>query len=460
MGVKQKALRINLDGSIYGTFAEIGAGQDVAANFFKAGGASGTIAKTMSAYDMAFSDAIYGEETSGRYVSEARLITMLQKEYSLLPLRLENKIHEKRFFSFADTVTTLNFQKTNEAHGWMGIRFQTEPNSELNDLVLHIRMLDTDTLLQQQALGIVGVNLIYGCYFLKENPEQLLLSLKDDLNPGRIEIDAIRFSGPAFAKVDNRIMSLNLVQHGFTDAAVFGPDGQVKQPAEAFYKKHILAVRGRFRPLTKANLDLMNQGKKAFENETEVDDNLIVPLAELTLRNLSDDGTTIDPKDFLDRVDILCSMGQTVMISNFHEYYKLVGYLSKFSKKQMALVLGLPNLEYIFDENHYSGLRGGILEAFSALFGPNIKLYIYPTQSDTNGIETLENFAVTGCNSHLLKYLMDKGKIVAINNFDPSVLSIHNDEVLSKIKTGDTSWENDVPEKVAQLIMEKGLFLS
>ena len=269
IGTKQKALQINLDRSIYGSFAEIGAGQDVAANFFKAGGASGTIAKTISAYDMAFSDAIYGEEASGKYVCEPRLMKMLNREYKLLQVRLVEQAEEKRFFAFGNTVSALNYQKTNDAHGWIGLRFQLEPGGAFNDVVIHVKMLDNDNILQQQALGVIGVNLIYACYNYVNDPEQLLLSLLDDLSNDKIEIDMIRFQGPDFKEVDNRLMSLYLVKHGYTKAAVFGPDGNVMQPYDALSKKHIVAIRGRFRPVTNIFSDMLKKGLSQFENEED-----------------------------------------------------------------------------------------------------------------------------------------------------------------------------------------------
>lgn len=458
LGTKQKALRINLEGPIYGSFAEIGAGQDVAANFFKSGGASGTIAKTISAYDMAFSDAIYGEEESGRYVCEPRLLKMLTREYKLLQIRLTEQAAGKTFFSFADTVAALNYQKTNEAHGWLGLRFQLKSNTAPNDLIIHVRMKDTDNVLQQQALGVIGVNMIYACYFYNESPETMLLSLMDDLATDRIEIDTIRFDGPDFKSVDNRLMSLYLVKHGFTNAALFGPDGKVLQPAEAFYKKHIVAVRGRFRPLTTANLDMINKGKKQFENEPDVDDDTLVSLSELTLRNLSDGGEAIDEKDFLDRVDILCSLGQTVMISNFHEYYRLVAYLAKFTKKRMALIMGLPNMDYIFDEKHYKNLTGGILEAFATLFGPEIKLYIYPTVDDKGRVNNISDFKTSPHLSHLYQYLLEADKIADVKEFDKNLLSIYNDNVLKMIQSGEKGWEEMVPPLVGKLIKQNNLF--
>ncbi|MBC8112449.1 MAG: TonB-dependent receptor, partial [Verrucomicrobia bacterium] len=349
LSTRQKALKINLDRRIYGSFAEIGAGQEVAAMFFKSGGASGTIAKTISAYDMTFSDAIYGVEESGRYVCEPRLIKMLNREYNLLHVRLgEKRGEDTTFFAFADTVSALNFQKTNEGHGWIGMRFQTEPFGEYNDLVLHIRMLDNDNVLQQQAIGTIGVNLIYACFYYYKSPELLLKSLMDDLTD-RLEIDMLRVTGPDFKNVDNRLIALQLVRNGFTNAAMFGADGQVIQPSEVLYKKHIVAIRGRFRPFTHVNMDMLQKGIAHFLQEPDVNEEKVMVISELTLSNLTA-GEDIDEKDFLDRVDILCSLGQTVMISNYQEYYKLAAFLSRFTKLKMGFLLGITNLQWIFEE--------------------------------------------------------------------------------------------------------------
>jgi len=458
IGTKQKALQINLDRSIYGSFAEIGAGQDVAADFFKAGGASGTIAKTISAYDMAFSDAIYGEEASGKYVCEPRLMKMLNREFKLLNVRLTESASEKRFFAFADTVSALNFQKTNDAHGWIGLRFQLTPNGGFNDVVIHVNMLDNDNILQQQALGVIGVNLLFGCYHYYDNPEKLLLSLLDDLSKDRIEIDMIRFEGPDFKEVDNRLMSLYLVKHGYTQAAVFGPDGKVMQPYDALSKKHIVAVRGRFRPVTNIFSDMLKKGVTQFEQEPDVDDDKICVLSELTLKSLENETHKIDEKDFLDRVDILCSLGQTVLISNFHEYFKLVDFLSQFSKLKMALVMGMPNLEYIFEEKHYKEVPGGIMSAFGCLFGQNIKLYLYPTIDENGEIIHLKNFQPEVHLNGLFQYLLENQKLAEIQNYDEKLMNIRTDKVLEMIQSGGDEWVPLVPKSVAKMIKENSLF--
>ncbi|MBU1822894.1 MAG: TonB-dependent receptor [Bacteroidetes bacterium] len=459
LGTKQKALRINLDPRLYGSFAEIGAGQETAAIFFKAGGASGTVAKTMSAYDMTFSDAIYGTEESGRYVCEPRLIKMLNKEYSLLEKRLAEKRGDStQFFSFANTVVALNYQKTNEPHGWIGLRFQLQPGGPYNEVVVHVRMLDNENVLQQQALGIIGVNLIYGCFYYHQSPDTLLLSLMDDLSPERIEIDMIRFSGPDFMGVDNRLMSLHLVKNGFTNAALFGPDGGALQPSEAFYKKHILLMRGRLRPITNVHIDLIENGTKQFLAEPDVDGSRVLMVSELTLQNLQSDDETIDEKDFLDRVDILCSMGHQVMISNFHEYYRLVAYLSKLTRLKTGLLLGIPSLQDIFEESHYAHLPGGILESFATLFSRKVKLLIYPTLREDDSIYTCQNFEVPDNLKPLFQYLVINDKIEDIRNYKVEHMRWTTDQVLAMVKSGEPGWEELVPDSVAEIIKDRCLF--
>lgn len=462
IGTKQKALAINLDPAIYGSFAEIGAGQDVAANFFKAGASSGTIAKTMSAYDMIFSDAIYGVQETRRYVSEPRLKAMLDREYGLLLERLSvQRGDSTTFFAFSDTVSALNYHKTNEGHGWMGVRFQLKPNAPYNDVVIHVKLLDNDNNLQQQAVGVLGVNLIYACFYYHNNPPVFLRSLMDDLFTDRIQIDMIRFEGPDFTKVDNRLMSLHLVKYGFSDAALFGPDGKNMQPSEVLHKKHTVVIRGRFRPLINVHLDMLNTGVKQFMQEADVDKNNVVVITELTLQALkerdADLNAEIDEKDFLDRVDILCSLGQTVLISNFHEYYKLVAYLSKITKLKLGVVLGYPNLEYIFSEEHYQDLPGGILESFATLFSRKVKLFIYPTLRD-GVIWNCLRFYPPPHLIDLYRYLIANNKIEDIRHYNENNLHVETDSVLQLIKQGTPGWEEFVPPEVATMIKERCLF--
>lgn len=454
---QEKALRINLSKAIYGSFAEIGAGQEVAANFFKVGGASGTIAKTMSAYDMKFSDAIYGQ--GDRYVCEDRLIRMLNHEYVLLPERLPHRIQDTRFFAFADTVEVLNFERTNQGHGWIGLRFQKKPEGPSNDCIIHVKMHDTDPLQQQLSLGIVGVNLLYACVFMHDL-EKMIVSLLDGLTTKRIEIDMFRLNGPDFTHVDNRLMALKLVKNHLTKAAMFGPDGNVMQPSEALYKKNVLVLRGRFRPVTHVNADMLLTSRRKFRNEPDVDRAKMVVITELTLNDLSPDGK-IDERDFLHRVDIICSLGQNVMISNYFEYYRLVDYLSKITKgKKIGLILGIYALQKIFEEKTYENIRGGILECFSSLFGTNVKLYIYPALRSDNSLFTLKDFESTLPPNlkSLFRYIMDNNKMEDIQDANTHNLNIISDNVLAMIRKGEPGWEKFVPHKVGEAIKEQGLF--
>ena len=376
----RKALTVNLNEQQYGTFAEIGAGQEVARMFFQAGGASGTIAKSISAYDMAFSDAIYGK--APRYVSKERLALMLSHEYDLLIQRLAAQRGERTtFFVFADTVATKSYKGNNEAHGWMGVRFQSEPGGPPSDIVLHVRMWDRENVLQQQALGIIGVNLIYGAFYYRQDPRRLIQSLLDNLGSDRIEVDMCRFSGPAFPGVDNRLMSLHLVRHGLTNAVMYSPNGDVLQPSEVLYKKAILVERGSFRPVTHVNVDMLNCATAQFVQEPLVKGKDVMVLMEITMNNLLAAGA-IDGADFLSRVDVLGDIGFTVLISNYSEYYRLTSYFRRYTKEMIGVAMGINNLLEIFNEKYYENLEGGILESFGRLFRNAVKLYVYPMRQE------------------------------------------------------------------------------
>jgi len=456
--IKDKALRINLNENIYGTFAEIGAGQETVRHFFRAGASSGTIAKAMSAYDKDFSDAIYGIETDGRYVTESRLKKMLAHETQLIEERLERDKHpNKIFFSYANTVATIDFAKQFKGHGWVGINFQVEPDEEYNEIVLHIRFKETDAKLQQETLGILGVNLIHGAFYKYNDPKKLLRYLYDHLDKDQLEIDTINFSGPRFADVDNRLMSLQLVKNGMTDAVMFGPDGNNILPAEVLYKKNILALRGSFRPVTKVNMNMFKKSFNMFIEEKKVDKENTFVIFEITLSNLKAEGE-IDERDFLDRAELLCSLGQTVMISNFQEYFKVVEYFSNFTKARMGLAMGVNNLVDIFDEKYYRHLSGGILEAFGKLFYRDLKVYLYPMKDEDGTIINSENLKVHPRMKELYKFFKFNGKVVDIADFDEKNLEIFSREVLKMIANGEDGWEKMLPEGIDKLIKEYNLF--
>jgi hypothetical protein len=457
--IENKCLRINLNENIYGTFAEIGAGQETVRNFFRVGDASGTIAKTISAYDKDFSDAIYGIEDDRRYVTENRLKSILSFETGLIENRISREKHpDKLFFSYANTVTTIDFAKKYKGHGWMGIRFQTQPKEEYSEIILHVQFHETLAVLQQITIGTMGVNLIHGAYYLHDDPKNLLNHLYDQLDKDQIEIDTINFTGPVFEKVDNRLMSLQLVKNGMTDAVMFAPDGHNVLPANVLYKRNILTLRGSFRPVTKVNMSMYEKSLKLFLNEKKVDKDQVMVIFEMTLSNLRAEGE-IDEKDFMDRAKLLCSLGQTVMISNFQEYYKVVEYFAQHTSERMGLTMGVNTFIDIFDERYYRHLSGGILEAFGKLFFKDLKIYLYPLKDpETGEITTSENLKVHPRMKELYKFFKDNGRVVDITDYEPSILDINSREVYQMILDGKSGWEKLLPESTAQLIKEKNLF--
>ena len=456
--IEAKALRINLNEHIYGTFAEIGAGQEVARHFFRVGGASGTIAKTISAYDKNFSDNIYGEDEDGRYVTETRLSKMLNHEMQLLENRIPRSEHpNKMFFTYANTVTTIDFAKKFKGHGWMGIRFQTGPDKAYSEITLHVRFHQTEARFQQESIGIMGANLIYGAFYKHDEPKKLLKYLYDHLDKDAIEIDTINFSGPNFEGVDNRLMSLQLVKKGMTEAVMFNPNGNNILPARELYKKNILALRGSFRPVTKVNIDMFEKSLEVFLKERDVDENKTVVIFEITLSNLTSQGE-IDEKDFMDRAKLLCSLGHIVMISNFKEYYRLVDYLSQYTKKQMALAMGVNSFVEIFDENYYTDLSGGILEAFGKMFYNNLKVYLYPMKDEKGAIVTSNNLKLHPRMKDFYKFFKYNGKVMDIFDFEPEYLDIFSREILKQIKNNEAGWDEHLPEGISEMIVKKEMF--
>ncbi|PYL62557.1 MAG: nicotinate-nucleotide adenylyltransferase [Verrucomicrobia bacterium] len=452
----RKALQINLDPAKYGTFAEIGAGQEVARRFFRIGGAAGTVAKTMSAYDMTFSDAIYGP--ADRYVSRVRLQTMLDHEYSLLIERLDAKFGaEKTFFVFADTVAARSFKQRSESHGWLGMRFQSEPRAQPSQIIIHVRLLDPTNVEQQEALGVIGVNLLYGAFYQRQ-PEKLISSLHENLPSGRIEVDMIKFSGPVFQNVDNRLMSLQLVSQGLTNAVMFKADGETAQPAEIFYKKAILVERGSFRPVTYATNDMLDGARRVFLKHCDCSENEVVVLMEMTLENLLADGQ-VDHADFLARVDILGALGRTVLISKFGEYYRLAAYLFRYTNRAIGLVMGVPSLIEILNEKYYANLEGGILEALGRMFKGGLKLYVYPMIDETSGkVVTGTQIQVARNLRSLFRYLIDNQYVQEITDYHSEYLRIHPPDVLAKLQSGNSSWERMVPPEVVHMIKKREFF--
>lgn len=474
----RKAFLINLDENVYGTFAEIGAGQEVARHFFRAGGAAGTIAKSMSAYDMKFSDEIYGK--TKRYVSRERLLQMLDHEYNLLTERLAaERGKTTTFFVFANTVAAASYRNKKECHGWMGMRYQLRPETPPNDIIVHVRMLDKTAEAQQEALGVFGVNFIWAAVVYATDSRQFIESLLDNLDNSRIEVDMLEFRGPDFTKVNNRVVSLQLVECGLTNAVLFGPGYSVLQPSEIFYKKAILLQRGSFRPLTLVNTDMMEAAKARFLQEEKVAGKEMISLLEITMNNLLGDDSDIAYADYLARIEVAESLGFHVLVSNYREYYRLSSYFRRYTQEMIGVVMGINHLQAIFDENYYTDLDGGILESFGRLFKQDVRLYVYPMLGDVNqnvqtgeeetpsGDEsggsrrkrtliTADKMRVDGPLKHLYNYFIESRFIEPVPVHNEEHLTIYGRKVLQQIQAGDPAWEQFVPEPAARVIKERG----
>lgn len=471
----RKSLLVNLDERIYGTFAEIGAGQEVARYFFRVGGAAGTIAKTMSAYDMKFSDEIYGK--CARYVSRERLVSMLDHEYLLLLERLSAQRGGKTlFFVFADTVAAQSFRGTRECHGWMGVRFQLEPGAPPNEVVMHVRMLDRENILQQQALGAVGVNLIHSAFFQSDNIEEFIVSLLDGLSPERLEIDLIDFSGPLFKDLDNRAINLMLVQHRLTNAIMISPDSKVIQPSESLYNKAVLIERGSFQPVTHIHIDMLDCAKRTFATEPDVKGRDLMVLAEISFHNLLTSGA-LNVSQVLSRVDTLGALGWTVLISDYPEFYRLISYVRRYTKELIGVAMGLNTLLQLFNEKFYGNLEGGILEALGRTFRHEVRLYIYPMSQKAfrsyiantevpldpafdpkEEVISADALEFSSHLTHLYRYLQTEGWVVPLTGYKREFLDILGRDVAQRISNGDPSWEGQVPGVVAKLIKDRKLF--
>lgn len=456
---KQKALRLNLDAKIFGTIAEIGAGQEVARNFFKAGGSSGTIAKTISAYDMSLSNTLYGEIHSKRYVSEERLKKMLEVEYSdLLVSVKDSHSSDTCYFAFANTVSAINFQKTNESHGWLGIKFQLNPNCEANEIVMHIKMYEKDNFLQQRTIGILGVNLIYAAYYFNDFPENFLRSLLDNLSRDQLEIDMIRMSGPELEYVDNRLISLQLVKNKITNVTVFDHKQHNRPPSDLFYKKNIMVLRGSFRPITDVAIDMLKTGFELFKKDANCcrEDTLL--FCEISIDNLMKEGD-YDEKDFLDRVDLINGLGIDVILSDLKQHHEFVSYFDNFKIFKQGIIIGSSTYKELFNHKYYESLSGGTLQGFGRLFKQNVKMYVYPTiQEGTDELLTTENLSLDSELDYLHKYIVNAGRVMDIKNYRKDKLHIFSNTVLKYIQEANDEWENMVPKFVAKTIKAKKMF--
>ncbi len=456
---ERKAFNINMDNSIFGSFAEIGGGQETVRFFFQAGGASHTIAKSSSAYDMALSDNVYGKSPGNRYVSQQRLRKMLDVEFTNTTDVLSNKKEPNvRFFAFANTVSILNYQKTNESNGWLGCKFQLSSQCEPNEVIMHVRLLENEGIQQQTTLGILGVNLLYACYYYHQSPTTFIKSLTDSISKDSLEITLLSMSGKELDYIDNRLLGVQLVKNHLCPAIIFDKHGNVQQPADLMYKRCVLAFRGSFRPITYTGFDILRSSYSMFKRDSHYTKENTLSLCEITMNNLLEDGD-FHERDFLTRVDILNGMGQNVMISNFKEYYRLVEYFSRFKIENLRVVVGADTLEKILDEHYYQDLKGGILEAFGKLFIYNTKLYVYPSFDSINDkVITSVSIPLNESIEPLYKYLISKRKIIDLPGYKKKFLDIHSKDVIKAIQTNDKSWEDKVPVYISEWIKRNNLF--
>jgi hypothetical protein len=453
----EKAQEINFSGRHYGTIAEIGAGQEVARWFFQAGGAAGTVAKSISAYDMTFSNAIYGK--SGRFVSRERLKEMLDYEYRLLVERLGTERGDQtRFFVFADTVTARSHKHASDGKGWLGIRFQTEANRAPGEIHLHVRLMDPTNSEQMEVLGMLGVNLIHAAFLHWRNPEEVLNRLMDGIRYGRLEVDMVAFGGPVFSRVDNRLASLKLVRSNLTPVSLFAATGENLEAEDSFYNKSVLLLRGHYRPITNFHMRMMSKASAIFRADPANKGREIVEVCEITMRNLVR-SRKAGIEDFLDRVDCMGALKRTVMVSNIFRFHRLAQYLTQRTKGCVGFVIGVPLLSKMLEEQFYSDLPGGILEAMGRLFLPGVRLLVQPGYDPVNGaFVTGHSLVVPEPIREIYEYLVRTGRIVDLSGEEKDLPSCSSSEILRNIRSGKKGWEKNVPSPVANLIRRRRLF--
>lgn len=411
---RQKALELNLERTFYGSVAEIGAGQEVARHFFQAGGASGTIAKTVSAYDMQFSDAIYGAERSGRYVTRTRLMSMLDKELDLVIERVAaNRSGASRFFAFADTVAAKSFRRDRECHGWMGIKFQHVAGAEPSRIMLHVRMQDTSNQGQQEVLGLLGVNLVHAACFFPGDVERLVDSLVDGLDWGRIEVDYINFAGPCYAETDNRSINLRLVSSSLSPVVMIGSSGDAVVPAELMWGKDVLLLRGTFRPFLTVHADMIERGQREFARIIETTEEKIEVFCEMNVARALSEGLD-ELHDLEERVIALNEQGRDVMVTSHLRYFRLSEYFSRHAERRIGFLLSVNDITTIFDDRYYDGLDGGILTAMGKLFASNSILLVHPTLTPDGEVVTTENVRISDHLVYLYKHLISNERILPL----------------------------------------------
>jgi hypothetical protein len=450
----QKALEFNLDPLLYGSLAEIGAGQEVARHFFRAGGASGTIAKTTSAYDMRFSDAIYGSDATGRYVTRDRLLRMLDHEFGLIIERVaDNRPPDSRYFVFADTVAARRFGAESEDHGWLGLQFQHMPGAAPSRVVIHVGMFDATNQDQQEALGVLGVNLIDAAFRHHDDTDRLMESLIENLAWGRVEIDGVELDGPAFEGVDRRAIGLRVVSSSLGPVVIFGPDGCVTLPADLLYKKVPLLLRGSFRPFTNVHADMITRGKAALAAELDIAPADIVVLCEMNIARHLYEGVD-EVSDLQARVEMINELGLHAMVTSHLRFFRLAEHFHRHALRRIAFVLSVADLDVIFNDAYYQGLDGGMLQAMARLFSSDSKLLAYPNLNVAGTVRTAGSYELPETHAHLYRHLVANRRILGLEAGSGTLVPFAPDALGVQIAAGDPGWKELVPPSVQARIGE------
>lgn len=447
---EEKALALNLQPSIYGVFAEIGAGQEVANHFFKAGAASGTIAKTISAYDMIVSDSIYG--TTKKYVSKERVQSMLNVEYEQLVVNLAAKAAMSHFFVFANSIETINFDKSNKGQGWLGVKFQLSPNSRPATCLIHVIFHVDDVKEQRRIIGDLGVNLIYSAYEYSGHPELFVESLQQNINPDYLEINFIELKGDQFNANVSLELSLQLVRMGLTKMIMLGKDGQILSPANALYKKDVLLNRGRFRPPTKVTQEMFDKAQQKLESDGIAKRHNILPIAEITFRCFQE-RTELTLQDFLKRSEMIAELGYPLIVTNFTYHHELIDFLQKLFKiNSLNIILGQDNLRKVMTHNQSGDIEQKMLHLLSAITSGNSRILAFPELK--NGV--LSKIDDLNLHEHIrffVEFLKSSGRIVEITDVNKELLDIRSDHVLNALSNREP-WEHMVPEQVVRILNE------
>lgn len=448
---QEKAFRINMDKLFYGSFAEIGAGQETANWFFRSSGAAGTVAKTISAYDMTVSDSLYGPVR--RYVSEERLKQMMDYEYK----QVINRLGEKRgkdtcFFSFCNTVKCKGYRDNGPWSAWIGVRFQLKPEAPPSDLVMHVRLLVPDHDMQMRVLGILGVNLLHALFYKRERMEEFVRCVGDNLDRSLYEVDLMRFSGNGFSMFDNRILALQLVRGGLSEATLFCPDGSVAQPADLLYKRPIVLMRGSFLPLCKIHLEMMDSVRaKFYESLPEEQRSREIDICEISLSNLLR-GSDVDLLDFLDRADALASLGKTVMVTNITHFHRISTLLNQFTREPIAIALSIGLLNELFKDK-WADTPGGILASMGHTFVNNTKFYVTPwINRKTGEFVTASTYRAPEKYRYLYRHLREDGDIVDVPYFNQKLLFQTPRDIIRMIDAGNEEWKDYVPEEAFRMV--------